>query len=156
MAFRCAEGTSEDQRVGGCLQGALERSHIHWKPVSWPLQPTGRGVPERKGKENKNNSSSLPAIQAPKSGILVILLGEPTVAAQGPCCLLAGVPAACWLWLAAGGAWGLWELLLLFAHLELNRRTCSTSRNKVLFSSKAGQGWRWGTPREKKASPRSI
>lgn len=90
MAFRCGEGTGEAQRVGGCLQGNPgEKSH--------PLEASrlvsaanGEGVTEGKAKENENNSSSLPATQAPKSGICVILLGEPTVADQ--------VPAACWRW----------------------------------------------------------
>lgn len=71
MAFRYGEGTGEDHRVGGCLQGgAGERPH--------PLEASrlasagnGRGVTEGKAKEKENNSSSRLRVKPPNQEYLL-------------------------------------------------------------------------------------
>lgn len=142
MAFRCGEGTSEDHRVGGCLQGALERGHICWKPVAGRLQAKGRGVSEGKAKENENNSS---CDSNPQIGNICYSSGRANclLAVAGCCVEHGGSGSCCYCSLTWTEPWDL-------RHVQ----------KQSPVSPKPGvQGWRWGTPPrpcEKKANPCSI
>lgn len=74
MAFRHSrEGTSEAQRVGegsgehGACREETASSRDSTTPAGWESQ-------QGEAEENKNNNSSVPTSQAPKSGIFAIPL----------------------------------------------------------------------------------